>query len=1672
MNAATTYGGHSLRGDIAIVGVACTYPGARDAERFWRNIADKVSAITEVDPRRWDPEIFYDPNPDADNRLYSKLGGFVGTSFSFNPAKLGIPPSSIEGAEPDHFFVLRSVYEALDDAGYLTRPFNRERTSFVLGRGAYMGPGASWLTMRTVMSGYAERLIRRLRPDLSGDELARLQKQVETEIPILTAENAGGLIPNIVTGRVANRLNFMGRNYTIDAACASSLLAVEESVQSLLLGRDDMAIAGGVHLSMYVPFLAVFDAMRAISLGGAIRPFDENADGTMSSEGVGILILKRLADAERDGDRIYAVVKGTGSASDGKAKGILSPRVEGEELAVRRGLEMAGVAPETVGLIEGHGTGTAVGDGMEIETLTRVFGSAPGGRKTTALGSVKSNIGHAMPAAGAAGLIKTALALYHRVLPATINVEKPREALSTPASRVYLNSETRPWIHGGETPRRAGVNAFGFGGINAHVVLEEYRGRDEHSQPTLLRDWEQEVFVFEGAAREDLLARLAAIRAYAIAVEGVAPRDLAYTLNTSLGSAGEAQRVAIVASTFEDLAQKIDRVAKRLEDPNCSQIRERQGLYFFPSSEIKGGKTAFLFPGEGSQYLNMLADLAIHFPVVRQSFDLADRAAAREVPPSAILFPPPAFSEDEEAAAEAQLYSIERATETVLTADGAIYRLLEHLKLKPDVLAGHSAGEWIAMAVSGMVGVDRFIGSMNRLAAMYDRVSRDMEVPRKAMLAVGAGADKARELAGQLGIQIRIANDNCPHQVVIVVEPEEAPRLADHMLKGGVFVEKLPYDRGYHTPAFDYLSAPLREFFGSLNLAAPSVPVLSCTTAEYFPAETPAILDVVAETFARPLIFQQTIERMYADGVRVFVEAGPRGNLTAFVDDILRGRPHLAIPVDQYRRPGLLSLQHAVAMLAASHRAMDLAPLYERRGARKLTLDAKADSVLPEEKRPGAMQIPVYHRLLGIPEPSEIPAPNPAPPLVAPSIPPPAPAPSAPEPVGVSVSSAPLFREPVREAVVHEAEFVDPLPVPAYAYSTPSAAPYAVAPSAVAEHFSLMEEFLDTQASVMSALAGAPQPVPGHLADFAYADFDEPDYDWEAELAPPAEALEPEPFTAAPAPGFPMLSTARVLEETPGQSVKLLLTLDLAEHKYLIDHVLYHRKSECGHDLNRLANMPMTGTVELFCEAATRHFGGVVTAVHNARTPRPVYAEENMPPNVVTLELRRLDASRIDCAIRATQANHTAIGPGDLLASGIVELGNALPAAPEPMTLDLPGARPGRTGPELYAHHTMFHGPRFQNIVDVPQMSLEGMIGRLQVLPNTDCFASTSAPAYLIDPHVFDAAGQLVGYWPIDLVGPITLLPIRIGEAHRYAESPAPGTVVEVRIKILELTHWHLLVDYDVVLPGNRLWLRVKGWEDWRFHWTPAMYDFYRFPWEYASGRTLSIPGLANAGAVCQVLDPIAELLKPGVSEMVWMRGTLSPREVAELEALPSEQARTAYLLESGMAKDAVRVWMKSRTGRWYCPPDVEIFPRRGALEVAGPWGADPAIYAAAAAAPGGYTAGVASPVPAAVAVERYLAKAAPSPEIFLPEEREWIERLPDPAEWTVRAIAAKRAVAKWMRPEQTDAAYWPSMAILRIAADRGELTLADPGMAVNAEDTVTVHTHRDGDWIVAVAMK
>ncbi|MCH7840456.1 MAG: acyltransferase domain-containing protein, partial [Planctomycetes bacterium] len=769
-------------------------------------------------------------------------------------------------------------------------------------------------------------------------------------------------------------------------------IATELGVRDLLTGVCDLVLVGGVHIFSDVPFLQVFTAMGALSRSGTIRPFDRDGDGIVSGEGVGILVLKRLQDAVADDDRIYAVVKGVGSSSDGRATSVAAPRVEGEELALRRAYEVSGIDPATVGLIEGHGTGTPIGDPTEIEALHRVFGFHREGPPSCALGSIKSMIGHAMPAAGAAGMIKSILALYHGILPPTLNCSNPLETITQPGSRFYVNTQTRPWIHGAsDAPRRAGVSGFGFGGVNAHVVLEEY-GRDGlepwrptdasgdagratadraiqvPERPTLIQEWDTEVCVLEADTQQTLADAAARLCAYIAKADGVSLRDIAYTCNTSLS--GASHRLAVVATSVDDLAEKLARAAERLRSSDCTQIKDTQGIYYFGGSEIRGGKVALLFPGEGAQYVNMLSDLCLHFPEVRACFEAADRAVQRpdRSAPSADIFPPPFFSDQEKEAAEARLWKIERATEAVLTADGAMYSLLTRLGVRADMLAGHSAGEWIALAAGGVVGIEEFVAGMDRLDAMYRELADDATIPKMAMLAVGAGRDKVVELASEIKRTVHIANDNCPHQVVIVVAPEDADLVSRHLRSRGLFVEKLPYDRGYHTPVFTYICDPLRKHFDSLNVQSPKTLLYSCTTATPYPKQRDQILDLVSNTFARPLLFRDTVEAMYEAGARIFVEVGPRGVLTAFVDDILRGRPHVGIATDHPRRSGTRSLNHALGQLAALHVPLDLSPLYARRSPRKLTWDPQTDHVSDPDTAPGTMQVSLCYPRLALTE--------------------------------------------------------------------------------------------------------------------------------------------------------------------------------------------------------------------------------------------------------------------------------------------------------------------------------------------------------------------------------------------------------------------------------------------------------------------------------------------------------------------------------------------------------------------------------------------------------------------------------------------------------------------------------------------------------------------------------
>ena len=485
--------------DIAIVGMAAVLPGAASVSQFWSNTLRGFNAITEIPPDRWDWRLYYDADPKAPDKIVSKWGGFL-PDVAFDPIPYGMPPSSLRSIEPAQLLALEVVRTALADAGYAERPFPREKTGVVLG----MGGGAAQLAM-----GYAFRsYLPMLDTVLPGGGKQAIES-CQGLLPEWTEDSFPGFLLNVTAGRIANRFNLGGANYTVDAACGSSLAAASLAVRELETGAADMVILGGVD-TVQNPFTYLaFSKTQAFSPRGRCRPFDASADGIVISEGVAAVVLKRLGDAERDGDRIYAVIKGVGASSDGRARGLTAPVVEGQMRALERAYSKAGVSPATVGYVEAHGTGTALGDVVEIEALGQLFREAGANQRECTVGSVKSMIGHTKCAAGLAGLINASLALYHKVLPPTIGVEAPNPKLDLDEGPLRLCTQSQPWLHPhADRPRRAGVSAFGFGGTNFHAVLEEYdRNVVAEPEPTV-SDWPAELLVWQAEEPRQIVAQL------------------------------------------------------------------------------------------------------------------------------------------------------------------------------------------------------------------------------------------------------------------------------------------------------------------------------------------------------------------------------------------------------------------------------------------------------------------------------------------------------------------------------------------------------------------------------------------------------------------------------------------------------------------------------------------------------------------------------------------------------------------------------------------------------------------------------------------------------------------------------------------------------------------------------------------------------------------------------------------------------------------------------------------------------------------------------------------------------------------------------------------------------------------------------------------------------------
>ncbi|MFD7082378.1 beta-ketoacyl synthase N-terminal-like domain-containing protein, partial [Streptomyces sp. NPDC059918] len=853
---------------IAIVGLAGLFPQSRNLREFWHNIVEGNDCIEDVPAGHWNLDDYYDPDPTAEDKTYARRGGFL-PEIAFNPMEFGLPPNTLEVTDILQLLSLTVARDVLRDAGTENSGwYDPSRTGVILGV-----TGANSLTQplsARLQTPILKEVVRSVGlSEAEADEVAERFKKAY----IPWEENSfPGMLGNVVAGRIANRFDLGGTNCTVDAACASALAAVKLAVSELVEGRADLMITGGCDAENTILMYMCFSKTPAFSKTQMIRPFDESADGTLIGEGIGMLALKRLADAERDGDRIYSVLRGIGTSSDGRFKSIYAPRAQGQQLALRRAYEDADVAPGSIELFEAHGTGTAVGDHTELSALGSFVAEEQDERGYAAIGSVKSQIGHTKAAAGAAGLIKLALSLHQKILPPTINVEKPSKAVDPEHTPFYVNSQARPWIADpGRDKRRAAVSSFGFGGTNFHMVLEEHDTAGGKVLGPVARTG-----LWHAADPEALARRLE---------QGAAPDPLGWV------PAGDA-RIGIAARSDEEFdALRSTAVGLLRAKPGADAWQHPKSITYRRSALPAGTKTAAVFAGQGSQYTGMGRSAALAVPPVLAAYDRANRLTGGTLTLGRVVFPAPAFDEATRKAQEETLRRTEFAQPAIGALSAGQFAWFRELGFAPEGVIGHSFGELTALWAAGALDDAGFAElARARGLAMAPPAQASADFDPGAMAAV-RGELKAVEalIAGYRDVSV--CNINAPGQIVVGGPTAEIDRLVADAASGGkIPAKRLPVSAAFHTRFVAHAAETFRAAVESVDLSAPRIPVYANTPGASYGTDTAAGRRTLVDQLLRPVAFADRIEEMYADGFRVFVEFGPKRVLSDLVDKVLEGR--------------------------------------------------------------------------------------------------------------------------------------------------------------------------------------------------------------------------------------------------------------------------------------------------------------------------------------------------------------------------------------------------------------------------------------------------------------------------------------------------------------------------------------------------------------------------------------------------------------------------------------------------------------------------------------------------------------------------------------------------------------------------------------------------------------
>jgi len=821
---------------VALVAMACRLPGGvSDPDGLWQLVAEGRDAVGPFPAGRWDVDSLYDPDPDAPGKSYAREGGFLDDDdlTSFDAGFFGITPKEAAAMDPQQRLLLETAWEALERAGIVPAELAGSTT------GVYVGMFGS--------------------DYLSGSRLDQLDGYVGT-----------GSALSVASGRLAYTLGLNGPALTVDTACSSSLVALHLAAQALRLGDCDLALAGGVTLMVTPQTFVEFSRLRGLSPTGRCRSFSDDADGAIWAEGAGMVVLKRLSDARRDGDEVLAVLRGTAVNQDGRSQGLSAPNGPAQEQVIRRALELSGLQPADIDYVEAHGTGTTLGDPIEANALAEVFGDSRPQDRPLYLGSLKSNIGHAQAASGVIGLIKVVQSLRHRTLPRTLHADTPSRHVDWDGSGLHLLREPAPWASAARRIRRAGVSAFGISGTNAHVIVEEAPTVEAELQGELaLGKW---LFVLSGRGEASVRAQAARLASYVS--EDTALPDIAHTL--ARHRSHFERRAAIVAGDRDELLARLDALASGRAPlaPPCAE---------------QTGKVAFVFAGHGGQWPGMGVELMAESGAFREELARIDEAVRRHVGWSVlnVLRAPEEF---------APLGRTEFLQPVLFAVNAALAAAWKELGITPDAVVGHSLGEIAAAYSAGALTLDDAVTVVTgRAQAVLPLVGQG------GMLSVELPYAQVEELLAPYAGRLFVAAVNHAHSTAVSGEADALTELRHHLDEQGIPARHLSTPFASHTPLMDPLREELLDRFSGIRSTRTPTPLYSAVLAEPLPGDR---LDAAYwyANLRQPVRFADTIRRMLDDGYRSFVELSPHSSLISSIEAVAAEAGIDAVTVGSLRR--------------------------------------------------------------------------------------------------------------------------------------------------------------------------------------------------------------------------------------------------------------------------------------------------------------------------------------------------------------------------------------------------------------------------------------------------------------------------------------------------------------------------------------------------------------------------------------------------------------------------------------------------------------------------------------------------------------------------------------------------------------------------------------------------